>query len=506
MIFLLLVLWAFLTYRVDAPWHEFHNANGAWISANIRNYQQYGMATFRYMHTRQSGPVDPAHYYPYANHPPLPVWMPALMAHFAGLNEVAVRFGFMASTLIAVAALFVIGRRLYGVRAGYRAALILALAPLILYFGRAPDWFLLSMAIGLVYTAVFINWLRRPTLPRLGLLVILVILGVYTFWIDILYIALLGALALWVGRPVHRWHTVGLALTGTLALVTLLTLYSLSVPNLLENLAASFVGRAGNGTEFTDSVQRVTTDYIHSMANRRAALAEPATFTWLDFLLDLLKDLLVTFTLGFLLLGLLGIPTALRQGTRQTKSVLLVLFAVGGLFTFGLRNASYIHEFYSIYLFPPLALSGACFYLWPPRPRRWTVPLSRVLLGAALVNSLITFSVYHSSGQLPHMILGNQEVPYQTTIKTLKALTKPQDYIMTNVDWLYDNITLEYYAYRNVIWETSPQQALEEARELGRPIIYMLCAPEKGVPAGYETFTYRDGDNLCRFFDVEPRP
>ena len=71
---ILLVAWALLTVRLDAPWFGIAEENGAWISAAVRNYRLYGADNLWLMQVLNAGPATPETCHYYVHHPPLVVW------------------------------------------------------------------------------------------------------------------------------------------------------------------------------------------------------------------------------------------------------------------------------------------------------------------------------------------------------------------------------------------------------------------------------------------------
>ncbi|MEO1440919.1 MAG: glycosyltransferase family 39 protein [Chloroflexota bacterium] len=499
---LLLVAWGLLVYRIDAPYHEFHNANGAWISASIRNFREYGMPALGYLPTREAGPTSPETYEPYFNHPPMPVWLPGVMSLAGGLNEVSVRFVFVSATLLSVVGLYVLTRRLYDARIAWWACVIYLIMPLTTYFGRSPDWFLMSLAAGVLYAAVFVNWLRRPTWARFTGMAALAVFGVYTFWVMILYVGLLGLLALLIGSNRHRLQTMLMGGVGVLAVGSMLGLYSLGVSGFFSQMTDIFLWRAGGITE--ENMSRLPD--LCALADSPRCEATLSTFTWLEFWQDFFYDFISTMTPGIFLLAVVGIPVAWRMGNAQTRWIVGTLYGVVLVWVLLLRNANYTHHFYSIYLFVPAAITAAT--VMPFALRRTPAPaftrLARAFVVALVVtgaaNGLFLYLQYHSSGTLPHMVLNERVVYHGETINTLADLTREDDFIMTNVEFLYEFMAMEYYAYRDVKWGYQPEDALQYAAEAGRPTSYMFCAPDATVPDGFADFPVATGENSCLVF------
>lgn len=506
MIALLLVAWGLLTIAIDAPFNEFNAYNGAWISRSIENFQEYGASTFHFTFSRQAGPYTPDDpYYPYINHPPMPVWGPALLAQFAGVSALSVRFFFAATTLIGIAALYVLARRLFDETTAFWSALLFTAMPLIPYFGRITNWFIPGLTVGLLYTVVFVNWWHKPSWGRLSALALLAVIGVYTFWIDILYVGSLGIAALVIGSHRQRLQTLMIGVIGVASVVSLLGIYAQAAPGIVQALQTAYLGRASTYEDMYARGDLVSVDYLHTYANVRDLVEENTTqVTPWQLGLDVLRDLNETMTASFLILGLMGIRAAFTRRHNRMRWVFGVLFFVGGIFVLLLPNAVYTHHTYEIYLFPPLAMSAAVALTIAQRRRRWWRLITLVALISGFIVSVYLLVLYHSSRQLPHMILGDRQIAYETTTSDLRTFTREDDHIMSNVAWFYGNLTMEYYADRNVIWATSPQVALAEAEALGQEVIYMHCVDVPETPPGFEAFAVQEGENTCQFYTIIP--
>ena len=86
LIVILLAAWALLTIRVGAAWFGHQEANGAWISVAVRNYQTdtalSRSAAYSTLTPDSIGTVEP-----YTHHPPLAVWLPTCPILLVGYNE-----------------------------------------------------------------------------------------------------------------------------------------------------------------------------------------------------------------------------------------------------------------------------------------------------------------------------------------------------------------------------------------------------------------------------------
>ncbi len=147
-------------------------------------------------------------------HPPLYFLLLDSWGWVAGESVFALRLLSAFFGLIALAATYALGKRLFGVWTGLAALLILATASAFVYYNRETRMYTLLIALSALSMWAYWRWLERPTWPRVLLYGGLMAALLYTHDAGVL-ILLTQALHLLLSRPrrILRWlWPAGLAL------------------------------------------------------------------------------------------------------------------------------------------------------------------------------------------------------------------------------------------------------------------------------------------------------
>ncbi len=443
---ILLGAWALLTVRIGSEWFGHQDANGAWVSVAVRNYQLHGFfAQGGLVNTNPDLTGIPQ---PYTHHPPLLVWLSALPVLLVGYDETLLRFVAAGCTLIGAAALYVFARRLKGERFALWSAAFYLFTPMTAYFGRMPDHEAPALLFVLLFAAVLADWLRRPTRGRWWALVVLTVLTCWTAWGGLIVLAALGAAALVDTQ--RRVAVVALALVAAASLLAMLGYYLVYFPDAITDLISVFVWRTS-----TSSLE-----------------AGAVSFTWGDYALRLLVRLITLYTPSLLVLALVGAFVTRRQrGLRRRVVVALLAAGFGYMLLF--RNASYIHDYYLLYTTPAFALLAAAAMTNLPRRRaRWLRPLVAALALVTLPATLYYLNEIHSSSD---PALGLEFA------QAVRAQTAPGDLILSNLPSI--GYALEFYAERSIAWDTSPSDALEQAQRSSQQVYYLHCDSYAALPS-----------------------
>ncbi|MCC6803155.1 MAG: glycosyltransferase family 39 protein, partial [Anaerolineae bacterium] len=348
LILVLLAAWVFLTLNIGNPWVGHQDANGAWISVAVRNYHWHGFFALNGIIDQNPDIVGVVS--PYLHHPPLAVWLFTLPTAFAGYGEAVIRFGAASCTLLSGAALYVLARRLAGRQFALWSAAFYLLTPMMMYFGRMPDHEAPALLFIILFAAVLVNWLRRPTRREWWALVVLTVLGAWTAWGALIVIGILGLMALVYTK--RRAAVVMLGIVALAAVAALLGYYTYFYPNTGMDLIDAFVWRTSS----------------------TALDAEGETFAVGAYILRLLLRLITLYTPTVCVLGVIGAWYARRRGLLT--GMVSALVAAGIAYVLVFRNAAYIHDYYLLYLAPGLALvAGAAPALLPSRAPRLLRPL-----------------------------------------------------------------------------------------------------------------------------------
>jgi 4-amino-4-deoxy-L-arabinose transferase-like glycosyltransferase len=453
MLLLLLILWRLLLLFVNSPWLGHHDANGVWLGAAARNLRVYGPVQITLVPLLNRAPVPPDLPNYYVNHPPLLVWVTALFETVFGAREMSARLVSIFSTMVSVAAFYVLCRRLYGYTHGLVCATLYALTPMIIYFGRMPNHEPLSLAFLMLFGAVFVGWMQQPTRRRWWAMAVLGFVAVWTAWASLFVILALCAFGLWAAKPAQRWQLLGLGGVGVLALVSIVFFYSLQYPDTLNRLLYAFSWRTSTRSEVSES------------------------FTFLQFSGETLVHLIADCTLALVVLAFIGFVPALCQGSRLNQAVLLALGAAGLGYNLVFRSASYVHDYYKIYLLPFLAIAAACAVVYAFRShrlRRFVEPALIALLLVSTVTAVLISSKWYAPSR-DELILQMADL--------IAAHTAPADTVFTNLTF---NPPLEYYAFRKMVWEIQPAEVASLAAAAS-PAVYLYCpwlgAAEADQPA-----------------------
>lgn len=464
-------LWAALTIQLNAPWFGHHDANGAWISAAVRNNERYGLEWTRLIPVTNYAPVSTIqelHYY--THHPPLIVWLSGLSAELLGLHEMSLRWTVACLTLLSAAAFFALARRLVGPQRAMLALVLYAFTPMIVYFGRMPNHEPLALMIGLLFANVLYDWLRHPTPARWAALAIMSVAAAWSMWGGIMLIGVLGMMAfVWQLRHA-QWRfaltIVGLGIVTVIAMAALLTYYEWGAPGATERLIAAFSMR--------------TSDTLGYEA--------PVEFTTGEFISRQMADLILNFTPGVVFFGIVGL-WFLRREREVTRWLTAALWLMPLLYILIFRNAAQEHDFYKIFFAPSAALLAAIAIhaLWPKRLWR------PVIVGLLILLPLWNIVYVGALHQLPHQPRIN------TVRQTLQSLNQAQVPIATNVDGI--SIPLLYYLDVPIQARITPEAVVT----LLRPLWYVYCPaspstqPDEPLPSLLTALLVHQ-DKYCAYF------
>ena len=437
LIVVLLAAWALLTIQIGSAWFGHQDANGAWISLAVRNYQWHGF--FERGGMIDTNPDLLGTPQPYTHHPPLAVWIPALPVLLVGYDEAILRFAAACCTMIGAAALYVLARRLAGRTFALWSAAFYLLTPMTAYFGRMPDHEAPALMFCLLYAMALVNWLRRPARRGWWGLVALVILTAWTAWGGLIVIGVLTGVALFYTRK--RLALLMLGVVAVSSVIAMLGYYVVYFPDALTDLINVFLWRTSTSTLEAGTV----------------------AFTWGEYMLREAARLVTLYTPTVVALVLPGIALILRQrGLLRAFVIALLIGGVGYLLLF--RNASYIHDYYLLYTAPGIALLAGGAVALLPHDARWRRPLA-----AALTIMTIPASLYYL----------NQIYAYASSTlglefaQAVRDHTAPGDLIMSNMPSI--GKAMEFYAERAILWEKPPAEALGNARAFGGTAYYLRC-------------------------------
>lgn len=474
---LLMLIWAVLMIRIDAPWYGIQEAPRTWIPAAVRNYDIYGIETTGLMVIRNAAPADPADFSYYSHHPPLIIWLPALATTIFGDHELSIRFPFIVVTLLGAVILYVFVRRLYhDSQIAWWSAAFYGLTPMLAYYGRVPGYAQFSMLIGLTFGIVLYDWLRRPTRIRLWALIALTVLSVWTAWTAIAFVAAFAVAAFLIGTWRQKAVMVGLGVVSVIAFALLMGFYQLQWDGSIDSILNAFVYRSS--TAANDEQTR--------------------SFTAPEFIAVTLAHTAVLGTIGMLVLSLIGVIPAVRHGRRLQNGMLFGMFLGTAGYQIVFLNASFVHDYYKITQAPIMGTLAAFAVMagWRSEYRRWTRPLVAALLVVTVVHSTVVMFVWHGSGNRPWITAVVTSIQETEDDSLLVTHLRGKDYIMP----------VEFYARRDVEEGVSYVEAESLAMETGQQVIYIEC-PEmmeaEFMPMPEEHYPFSPADE-CRVYTIMP--
>ena len=464
-IVLLLIAWALLIFRIGTPFYGVQDAPRVWIAAAVRNYDLYGLENTGLMMIRNTTPTTPENFNYYSHHPPMMVWLPAFTTLPIGFNEIGIRFGFISVTLISVAALFVLARRLYDMRVARWATFFYLIVPMTAYLGRVPGQSQLSLMVSLLFGAVLVNWLRKPNPARFALLIALGVLAVWTAWAAVFMVAFLGVAAFWRGNGRQKRAIVMLACVMLVALIGLLLFYQVQWPDSIDSILEAFVWRTSSASLTEDS----------------------ESFTAIAFVGRMFLHLISLITPGVTLLALWGI-LPLR---KRDNLILLALFAGGLAYQLVFRNASYIHDYYKGFMLPAMAISAGAAFVYVRKTNHYTRPIMDAFLLTTIVISMVFTLGLHNTGHQPWIDAVIKKINSEPEARTIASN------IIPNSANGYTT-AIEFYTQRPIMWGLDAETARQ------RDVLYLYCTPQGVFPAVLMDYTYETVyENECMLFAFE---
>lgn len=479
---LLLLAWAFLLIGINDTWTGHNSAAGTWLSASIHHWKEQGLATFNYLpvYNDNLGPTDPETANYYVHHPPLMVWGVGLMANFIGFDEfpsqLAIRFLPISATLFSICAYYVLVRRLLGHSLAYLAMGLYAFTPMVLYYGRMPGYEQIIPALVLLYTAVFINWLRQPTHTRTIFLGILAVLSMWTAWVAVFYLAALGVVTLVYGSHRQRLQMILIGAITVFATLLIPVMYEMLHPGTIQDMIDVFKFR---------------------VSNREAGPASDP-ISLVAFIENILEHTLMFLSFGVVILGVYGLRLLPGRGSFVLR-IALALLVVPFAYLLAFRNAFFFHDYYKTHFLPVLALSATLTIQsgWNARRR------GRERFAKPLVLSIMLCSYIVAAGWLLLLHQSNDNPFSAQLIQELPQYTQAEDRILSNSQRPY--LDVSYHAYRNIEWGILIEEVEDWVSESPRDAFYLLCLSAETVEIYDGTFSdwpYELLGGECRLIDL----
>ncbi len=386
---LLVLVWlgAMLSVNISRPWTGHHDWNSTLWSQAAHNNLRAGLGTTlgapSYYYYGPL-PIPPQDYI--LHHPPgLPLTLTGVFALF-GEREWAARLVPITCSLVSVVLLWLLVRSCVGVRAATLSALVFALLPMELYFGRMVS-----------YDPVVLAWMLGALLSlRYGHLT-----GRRGWWMATLACVVAGMLTAW---PMYIFAGVlaGLLLIGGEERGRRLAVVLVGLALVSASLFLLYIGQVR-----ADAWQ----DLWQSFTFRTALVGGPV-FSWGEWFERQYRTLgshIPPLAWGLALVG--GVYTAWKgrgsPGLRWLGWAALGLSLTAALFVVLFRNASFVHDYWGFYFVAPVAMMGGVA-LDALLRRAWSrdvAPLFRgACIGAAVAAVVLLGRRGYESTQALHSI------------------------------------------------------------------------------------------------------
>jgi|GEM_PF-683925 len=489
---LLLVVWGFLLYRVDAKLFGHHDASIVWMSAAVRNMNDFGAAAVDYLPLRMPEPTtpdNPDNYY-YLHHPPTIIWIDAIASQLFGVNdpipspkEISMRMVAYIATMLSLPLLYVVVRRLLNENAALIALFLYAATPITLYFGRQPHYDILMMPLALLYIAIFISWMRKYSFSKSVMLFVVAAAMMWLDWPGVFYLAPLGVYALIFGNNKHRIAMIAIGVLTMIATGLIFVMYEILRP----------------GT-FTDDIMEI----VELRTSTSSDGYTSPSFTISDYFKRQVQHFFTSASIAISIFGIIGIVRLLVSKKDRNIYLLLTVILIPILFMAIVRNSFYIHDWYKIHFMPGLtAAAGALIWAgWNTEPDTIIKRYIKPFIVAICVSSVGVTGYWLVSLHLTSI----NNVFERDLAEQLAMQTEVDDLIATNFDQL--RTMVEYYAYRDVLWGVSQEAALEfiEEQEPGTvDLYYMICVEEETVDTYdgiFSEYEYTVIGGRCRLIHI----
>lgn len=353
---------------------------------------------------------------------PLLQWTTGLLWRVTGESQVVGRLVAIVWSVLGVAALYGLGRRLLGRAGGLAAASLMAVSPGVVYFGRTflSDTPMLTLMIAAVWA--WEVWFERPTRAMFLLATALVALSALVKLPAILVLAPVAGVALrhrgWAAAVDARlWG----AMLGALAVTA--AWYFHADRLFLETGLTQAVFRP-SGTYPPDIAPGVT---FVSVSHWATAARLFAIETWSQLGDRFWQLHLTAFGAAGALLGVWLAPwrTRLPIDLWALAGVLLLVVALEG---------QYWHEFHQLPLLPPLFLyfGAAAAPLFEPEWRRQRLPGLRGALVLTAVAAVVVVQLLRASGVVLHLYRpDNLQAIFPDVGDAVRAATAPEAPLIT---------------------------------------------------------------------------
>lgn len=466
MVGLLLVMLLVWTRNMNRPYIGHHDwDNVLWFSA-AENHDRYGIEETRLQQILNTIETSAENWSINQRHPPGISLITYGGISIFGHSEFASRvLPFMAS-LISVALLYALARRLYDDVHAELAVFLFGFTPLMAYYNTKIGHEQFTLPLILLTMLMIVGNRRR------GLLII-GFAGCFISWAWFLFIAIMGLFILWRdGWQRVRWLR-GLWIGGLLGGISLLALMAWQQGDFLQNLMRAFEDRTAGSSDDTITLLQ----WI--------AVVLP-TFFWIP-------------TPVVTIFGWIGLQRErrTRRLVRRQRAILWVPTLVTLIYVTVFWEATFFHDYLIFYLVAVLCIWASAGFrhvlLLYGRNQFW-----RGIMGFLLVLFLVGSARWTYS---LHTEDYNEQ--RQTWGLAAAAVTEPHEEIVTNLPNIGPHVS--HYADRVMLFEREENEVIVD----DRPIVwgfYIFCVGrDDPAPDWLSDFEY-EFDTVARCYLVDLNP
>ncbi len=404
---------------IGRQWTGSYDANGALYSTAARNHLRHGLAATRGGQVFNAGQLAPGDFRFYAHHPPgVSLAIAASFAAF-GQREWAARLPFVALTLASIALVFHVPRLLGGRLAGFFAALLLAVQPMVAFYGRMPDHEAPAAFFVLAQAACYVHWRAAGERQWLALWCVAAFVGAWFAWVVVLMpFLLLGVEWLATRRlPARLLAPVAAGATGFASVLAHVALVAGGLGELWRALAlraGSQVAAEGGGVARFGMLEFLGRHWTY-FTTAFSGVAGCVALVWL---------------------------AGLRVRPRVESLLVGALAALALVNIVAFRQGSYVHIYYQYYLALPLAMAAG----------RALADLCRGRKAVWFLLALWVALVAGAEGWVKLAAIRGKEfyLGQMAAAPKLRQMTRPSDRVLILYEGHRSLRQLAYYADRNI--------------------------------------------------------
>lgn len=366
-------------------------------------------------------------------HPPV-YW---LLLHgtmqVAGSSEFAVRFPSAVASILTVALVFALARRMFGPRAGLAAAAFMAVNPFQVWYAQTARMYALSTALAVATTLALWAAFRRDKWQYWAAYMLLTTAHAFEHYVA-LFVALaqgLWALAVWRRDRRRLFHFA----------LTCLGVALLCLPWVILVLPA-IQSYFGNGDSPTLGAVLIRCLRVFSLGKTMPPAAA------------------LSFAVAFGLLFAFGLVRAARTEPRGAGLVILWLFVPLVAMWIASRREPVFDERYVIVATPPFTILVGLGAAGLSRRRRWGAIVAGLLVAVCLVGTILSLKNYYVGPAYTRTTGWRELASY------LKSHATENDLLVQN----YPDPSLNYYVQGFMPLVVVPKQAGAPPEQIGRTL------------------------------------